>query len=120
MNALFSMHCPPAAVNRAQAGEGKKSLAGLREREGAHPEGMGRVRDCRMWVPSLTLPLLRNGIEPRCGSIPLPQAGEGLIAIGTSAKMCASIGGFAGVRTGPLKINASIRVELSNPEPAPR
>ena len=73
-----------------------------------------------MPAPSLTLPLLRNGIEPRCGSIPLPQAGEGLIATGTSAKLRASASAFAGVTTGPLIINASIHAGLAYPEPALR
>jgi len=90
MNALFPTHYPPCTVIPAQAGEDKKSLSRLREREGAHPEGMGRVRECGISVPSLTLPLLRNG------SLPLPQAGEGLLAIAASAKMCASTGAHAG------------------------
>jgi hypothetical protein len=46
------------------------SLSRLREREGAHPEGMGRVRDCLLSRLSLTLPLLRNG------ALPLPLARE--------------------------------------------
>jgi len=64
-------------------------LSRLREREGAHPEGMGRVRDSRVSEPSLTLALLRNGslVDPPCGSTPL--AGEGLSVIGTAAKLWA-------------------------------
>jgi hypothetical protein len=52
-----------------------KSLYRLREREGAHPAGMGRVRECLVSAPSLTLPR-PNGRGP----LPLPQAGEGLDA----------------------------------------
>ncbi|MFI5024993.1 MAG: hypothetical protein ACHQRJ_25510, partial [Alphaproteobacteria bacterium] len=40
-----------------------------------------------IWVPSVTLPLLRHG------SFLLPHGGEGLLAIAASAKMCTSTSG---------------------------
>jgi len=100
VDAFFSIVIP------AKAGKGKKTLSRLREREGAHPEGMGRVRDHLLSGLSLTLPLLRNG------PLPLPLAGEGLIAIGPSAKMYESTSALAGVTIGALKTIESSRVSL--------
>ena len=89
------------AARGARAREGEPNVRGgadhgnplsrLREREGAHPEGMGRVRECRASGSSLTLPRPRGR-----GSLPLPQAGEGLFAIGGGAKTRSSPRGLRG------------------------
>ncbi len=55
-----------------------KSLSRKREREGAHPLGMGRVRERQMPEASLTLPFPRDEVPGgRNGPLALLQAGEG-------------------------------------------
>src|SRR5208282_4117996 len=98
MHPSFATHDPPPIIIPAQAEEDKKPLSRLREREGAHPEGMGRVRECQMSAPSLTLPRPYGR-----GPLPLPQAGEGLIALVASARISVCRSAFAGVTRRPDK-----------------